>query len=65
MPINDQDNSEESCLCLGVINGSAKGFTRTYNEGETNIQILIVCVGVFAFTICQDFCRALWRTLKN
>jgi hypothetical protein len=65
MPITEKDNFEEPCLCLGVINGSAKSFIRTYEEGETNIQIIIVCIVVFAFTIVQDFLRALWSALKS
>lgn len=62
MSINE---TEESCLCLGVLNGSAKSFIRTYDEGETNIQIIIVYMGVFAFTIFQDFFHALLRLLKQ
>jgi hypothetical protein len=65
MSITEKDNFQEPCLCLGVINGSAKSFTKTYEERETNLQIIIVCIGVFAFTIFQDFLRALWRTLKD
>jgi len=62
MSINEQ---EEPCICLGVINGSANSFTKIYDERETNIQIIIVCIGVFAFTIFQDFLRALLRTLND
>ena len=65
MSITEKDNFEEPCLCLGVINGSAKSFTKIYDERETNIQIIIVCIGVFAFTIFQDFLRALLHTLKD
>lgn len=56
---------EEPCLCLGVINGSAKSFIKKYDEGETNIHIIIVCMVVFTFTIVQDFLRVLWHTLKS
>jgi hypothetical protein len=62
MSINEQ---EEPCICLGVINGSANSFTKIYDERETNIQIIIVCIGVFAFTIFQNFSCALWLTLKE
>ena len=65
MSIIEKDNFQEPCLCLGVINGSAKSFIKIYDEGETNIQIIIVCMVVFAFTIVQDFLRALWYTLKS
>ena len=62
MLINKQD---ESWFSLGVINGSAKSFVRTYDDAERNIQILLICIGVFALTICEDFCRALWQALKD
>jgi hypothetical protein len=65
MPITEKDNFEEPCLCLGVINGSVKSFTKVYEERETNIQIIIVCIGVFAFTIVKDFLWALFHTLKR
>ncbi|UJR36158.1 hypothetical protein I4U23_028892 [Adineta vaga] len=64
MLINEKDNLKENCLCLGILNGSAKSFTKVY-EGERNIQIIMICIGVFAFTIIQDFIRALWCTLKH
>jgi hypothetical protein len=65
MSITGKGNFQETCLCLGVINGSAKSFTKVYDERERNIQILIVCISVFAFTIIEDFLRALWRTFKG
>ncbi len=55
---------KDDCLCLGIINGSAKSFIRTYEKRETNVQIMIACISIFAYTIFQDFLRALWRTLR-
>ena len=62
MLTNDQD---DSCFCLGMINGSAKSFVQTYDQAETNIQILLICMTVFALTICEDFYRALSNALKD
>lgn len=62
MLTNDQD---DSCFCLGMINGSAKSFVQTYDHAETNIQILLICMVVFALTICEDFCRALWHASRD
>lgn len=61
MSMNEND---KSCLSLGVLNGSAKSFVKIYNERETHIQILFACMGVFAFTIFQDFIRAFLRLFK-
>ena len=65
MSINEKNHLEDKHLYLGFLNGSAKSFTRIYVEGDRNIQIIMICIGVFAFTIIQDFVRALWRTIKH
>jgi hypothetical protein len=62
MSINEQG---QSCLCPGVINVSAKSFTKIYDDQEKNIQIIIVSIGVFAYTIFKDFVCALLHTLKG
>lgn len=59
------DNNNFQHQYLGIINGSVRSFTQKYDARETNIQIIVICLGIFAFSIFKDFIYTLWHTLKD
>ena len=65
MSIIVNDKFQGSHLYLGVVNGSAKTFSRFDESRERNIQIIIVCIMVFAYSIVEDFLRGLIHVLRH
>ena len=56
---------QESFVFIGAVNDSVRTFTRACEDRPMNTEIIITCIAIFAFSIVQDFLRALWRVFRE